>query len=117
MIRHRDIDAMRQRRPNQFGIDECRNSANFGDAEPGSDVIRPARHEQANRIAGLDAHRQRPACVTVYPLGQGLIAEGLGVRQQTGVGELQRNIADRPADIARDPRLVESYLGLGGNEY
>jgi branched-chain amino acid transport system ATP-binding protein len=22
-----------------------------------------------------------------------------------------------PADIARDPRLVESYLGLGGNEY
>jgi branched-chain amino acid transport system ATP-binding protein len=22
-----------------------------------------------------------------------------------------------PAEIARDPRLVESYLGLGGNEY
>jgi branched-chain amino acid transport system ATP-binding protein len=22
-----------------------------------------------------------------------------------------------PAEIAADPRLVESYLGLGGNEY
>jgi len=52
-----DVDAVGQRQPDQFGIDECRDAANPGDTEPGGDVIRPARHQQANGIAGFNPRR------------------------------------------------------------
>ena len=92
MIGFRDIDAMRQRQPDQLGIDQRRDAADLGDAEPGGDVIRPAWHEQANGIAGLDARRQRPARIAVDPIGQGPVTEGLGVRYQGGAIRLPRGM-------------------------
>ena len=70
MVGVRDIDAVGQRQPDQPGIDQRHDAADLGDAEPGGDVIGPARHHQANGIAGLDARRQRPARVAVDPLGK-----------------------------------------------
>ena len=52
MIGFRDVDAMRQRLPDQLGIDQRDDAADLADAEPGGDVIRPVRHQQANGIAG-----------------------------------------------------------------
>ena len=72
-----DVDAVGQRQPDQFGIDECRDAADPGDTEPGGDVIRPARHQQANGIAGFNPRRQRPARVLIDPAGQSPVTEGL----------------------------------------
>ena len=74
MIGCRDIDAMRQRLPDQLGVNQRGDAADLADAEPGRDVIRPAGHEQANRVAGLDTCRQRPARISVDPLRECPIA-------------------------------------------
>jgi hypothetical protein len=57
MIGCGDVDTVRQRQPNQFCIDESRDTADFGDAEPGCDVIRPTRHHQANGVSGFNSRR------------------------------------------------------------
>ena len=109
MIGLRDVDAVRQRQPDQLGVDQRHDAADFGDAEPGCDVIRPARHQQAHGIAGLDPGRQRPARIAVDPLGQSPVAEGFGFRDQGGAiglprGPILDDIGEQPLRIGLDAR-------------
>ena len=119
-----DVDAVRQRQPDQLGVDQRHDAADLGDAEPGGDVIRPARHDQANGIAGFDSRRQRPACVTVDPLGQHPVAERPGFRDQRGAVRLPfRPILDdvgkQAGRIGLDARRQLDSLqpALGGGRF
>ena len=88
MIGVRDVDAVGQRQPDQPGVDQCHDAADPGEAEPGGDVIRPGGHDEADGVAGFDPCRQRPARVTVDPLGQHPVAERALVRDQGGTVRL-----------------------------
>jgi hypothetical protein len=110
MVRSRDVDAVSKRRPNQFGVDERHDATNPTDAEPGGDVIRTARHQQANRIARANAREQCPTRVAVYPIGQGPVAERLNVRYQSGPIRLP----DCPALDNVSKQLARAGLDAGG---
>ena len=59
----------------QVGVDQRRDAADAGDAEPDRHVFRPVRHQQADRLALGEILRQRPARVAVGALGERAIAE------------------------------------------
>ena len=109
MVGVRDVDAMRQRQPDQFGIDQRYHAADFGDAEPRGDIVRPARHYQANGIAGLNSCRQRPARIAVDPLRQRPVIEGFSFRDQRGtvrlpLGPILDDIGEQASGIGLDAR-------------
>ena len=61
VLGRRLLDAMGKRFALQVGVDQRHNPADAGDAEPDRQIIRPVGHQQADRIAFLDALGQRPA--------------------------------------------------------
>ena len=70
-----DVDAMRERRPGQVGVEQRHHAADAGDAEPDRHEFRPVRHHQADGVALADALRERPAGVAVGALGELAIAK------------------------------------------
>lgn len=96
-----DIDTVRQRRADQLGVDQRSDAANPADAEPGRDIIRTVRQEQANRIAASDPRLQRPARIAVDTLSEFGVAQGQRVRQQRG---MLRLFVAKPSTISANRR-------------
>ena len=69
------VDAMRQRRARQIGVDQRHHAADAGDAQPDRQIFRPVGHQQRDHIALVDALRQRPARIAVGAGGKLGMAE------------------------------------------
>src|SRR3989475_9865120 len=66
----------------QIGIEQRHHGADAGDAEPDRHVLRPVRHEQADRFALGETLLQRPAGIPVRALGERSIGQALAVGEE-----------------------------------
>ena len=80
VLRRHDVDAMRERLPDQVGVEQRGDAADAGDAEPDRHEFRPVRHQQADGVALCDSFAERPARIAVRALEQLPVAEGLARR-------------------------------------
>jgi hypothetical protein len=119
-----EVDAMGQRLADKLRVDERDHAADLADAKPGGDVIRPARHQQANRVAFFNSRRQRPTGILVDPLRQRSVAEGFRLRDQGGPIRLPRRpvvdqIGKQRARIGLDAggELDRFQPALGGRRF
>jgi hypothetical protein len=104
-----DIDAMRERRPHEVGVEERGDAADARDADPRGRKFRPVRHQQADSVALLEILRQRPARIAIGALEQLTIGQLLARGDECGlvtvfVRELGDHVGKKPRWILRDMR-------------
>jgi hypothetical protein len=107
VLRLDDIDAMGERWSNQIEVDQGGDAARTGDAEPSCNVFRPVRHQEADRLALLQALLPRPTRIAVGALCKRAIAEALALGdQRRRVAEFLRKLGDdqreHPCRMFRD---------------
>ena len=67
VLRRDDVDAMGERGADQVGVDQRRDAAGAGDADPGRHVFRPVRHQQAHRLALGEILAAAPSARSGWP--------------------------------------------------
>jgi hypothetical protein len=71
-----DAHRVEERLANEMSVEEGHDDSHPRQPEPDRHVVRAVLKQQADDIAGLEALRQRPAGITVGPLGERAVAEG-----------------------------------------
>ena len=105
MLRHRDIDAVRERMAAKLCVDQRDGDADAAKAEPDRHVFRPVRHHQANGIAFGEALIEPPARKAVGASRKRAVAESLAGRNK------RRRVALRLRQLLDD--LGQQALRIG----
>lgn len=104
MHRRHQIDAARQGRSAEIGVEKRRDAARPGDAKPNGRVFRAVRHQQADDVALADAVGHRPAGVAVAARVVGGVAQRLAIGDQgwpvpVASGEVLGGVGECPVAV------------------